>query len=414
MRRWLGTALGTVAIALLSTTAASAQTPLLVDRSLTVGAGASIATVAADAIAGAEELVVPPRLFDERGVTRRTANIAYRVLRYTLFDLPQERWIRVANHEVFGHGGRLRERFDGPIRYGVDPPPPYGRGGGVTYFEFDRPPSVHEILAVTAGGMEANATAADALSLEFVNARRIRLRESIRYLAMRLDSTSYILHTRDSPEEAGHDVSDFIQIYNELAAAAGASPLKPRTLRREVLVSLADPTLVYALVGIGRFIAAGTTESAVPMLRVGPVRYLPSARYRLVPFGTEWTVVNDMVLKRRRARVELRTGRSPGASPWGIALELPTMYQRRRWSATVLADIWRQPRLALDAEAAIERSLRSGGELRARVARSVGHIGDRGVDIAVEVGGKSRGYAPGEPLAGGPLLRVGVSVPLTP
>lgn len=56
-------------------------------------------------------------------------------------------------------------------------------------------------------------------------------------------------------------------------------------------------------------------------------------------------------------------------------------------------------------------SRRSDGERRTRAARSLGHIGDRSVAIAVEVGAKWR-IRPGELLAAGQLLRVGVIAPL--
>src|SRR5215510_2552804 len=128
---------------------------------MTVGAGATIAVAIGDMVGQAEDPIVPVRLFEERGIGRRGANIAYRFVRFTLFDLPQEQFLLVANHEIFGHGGRLRERFDGPIGYRVDAPPPYGHGGGATSFDFDREPSIHEVLAISAGGMEANTLAAD-------------------------------------------------------------------------------------------------------------------------------------------------------------------------------------------------------------------------------------------------------------
>ena len=64
------------------------------------------------------------------------------------------------NHEVFGHGARLRERFDGPIEYRIALPEPYGDGTGATSFVFDREPTPFELLAVHAGGMESTGVAA--------------------------------------------------------------------------------------------------------------------------------------------------------------------------------------------------------------------------------------------------------------
>ena len=62
------------------------NTPVLVDHSLSVGAGATLAVAAGDLVARLESEVVPDRLVEERGALRRTGNIAYRVAKLVLFD----------------------------------------------------------------------------------------------------------------------------------------------------------------------------------------------------------------------------------------------------------------------------------------------------------------------------------------
>src|SRR4029453_1574356 len=115
--------------------AAPPPTPLLIDRAMSPGAGATVTNGVARLLARAEDQFMPLRLFRDEGKLRRGTNAAYRLLKLGLFDDPQENWFRVANHEVFGHGGRLRELFDGDISYELPAPPPYGRGGGATFFD---------------------------------------------------------------------------------------------------------------------------------------------------------------------------------------------------------------------------------------------------------------------------------------
>jgi hypothetical protein len=110
--------------------AGQVASPALIDRNMTMGAGATIVATAGETLARGTDAVVPPRLFEERGLVRRSANIAYRLMKFAYFEVPQERWLMVANHEVFGHGARLRERFNGRIGYHVRVPEPYGPGGG--------------------------------------------------------------------------------------------------------------------------------------------------------------------------------------------------------------------------------------------------------------------------------------------
>src|SRR5258706_2837824 len=132
------------------------RTTILVDSDMSPDAGASATVTVGRIIASVEDRFVPLHLFDEHGRLRRATNATYRLAKLALFDDPQENWLRVANHELFGHGGRLRELFDGPVHYALPAPPPYGPGGGATYFHPHRDPSVGELLSVTGRGREGD------------------------------------------------------------------------------------------------------------------------------------------------------------------------------------------------------------------------------------------------------------------
>jgi hypothetical protein len=112
--------------------AGQGASPVVADRHMSVGAGAALMATFGEAVARAENAVVPHRLIAEGGVARRAANVTYRFGRVVFFDGPQERLVMVVNHELFGHGARVRERFDGPIAYAIGVPLPYGGGGGST------------------------------------------------------------------------------------------------------------------------------------------------------------------------------------------------------------------------------------------------------------------------------------------
>jgi hypothetical protein len=422
---------GLVAVLCGATAPAAADqsaTELLVDPQMTVAAGATIAAGVGEAVARAEDAFIPPRLFSERGIPRRAANIAYRLLKFASFDLPQEQWLMVGNHEVFGHGARLRERFDGPIRYHVDAPVPYGDGGGSTSFEFDRTPTINELLAIRAAGMEADGVAARGIAHRAFIKREMTSRDAMRYLSFELDTFGYVLSTSDESESRGHDVFGFVQDYNRLASLSGARRLTPRLLRREVLVSLANPMLGFAVYGIGRHLAVGDTRVAVPALSIAGVRYLPLFRYQLTPYGTEWSMTNELVTaasgsRLKETEVEVRLGRAPRGKPWGFGVRQCDVAAWRGWRLHLGFDVWRQPDVAamrstpstddgFDVSAA--GRLRLGGELRGRAERPIGAVwfSSAPATAIVDVGLKTRGYVPGELLRGGVVVRAGVGLPL--
>ena len=395
--------------------AAQETSAVLFDRQMSVGAGASVTAAVGEMVARAEEAFLPARLFVERGVARRTANIAYRFSKLVFFDLPQEQWLTVANHEVMGHGARLRERFDGAIRYTIDAPAPYGLGGGATFFSFDRHPTSAELLAVSTAGMEADAVAARVVADRAFTDGRLPWRTAIRYLNFELDTLYYVSGTGDvlEAESSGHDVAAFLRTYAEVAAAAGAPALTPRTLRREVLASLANPMIGIAAYAIGRYVWTGAADAAVPAFSIGGVRYLPLVRYQLTPFGTEWAVTNHLSGRRWPSRIEVRFGRAPGVRPWGIGVERRSVATVRSWRIDVGADVWRQPDVAQRVEP-LSRRLETGMLLRSRAERPllpVWFSAERATAI-LDVGVKSAGFVPGQPLGAGLVLRIGIGIPV--
>jgi len=386
---------------------------VVLDRDLTVASGASISAAIGEVVAHAEEHVVPDRLFAEEGGSRRTANVAYRIGKHVLFDAPQEYMLLVFDHELFGHGARLRERFDGPIGYQFSVPSPYGGGGASTNSVLDREPSPHEALAIHVGGMEADAVAADLVAARALSRGRMTPRDAMRYLEFELDTLSYVWSTDDEGEGPGHDVFDFLEAYNELASGVGASTLSTRTLKRQALVGLANPMLAYAAWGIGRYIATGATDVAVPMLTVAGVRYLPLFRYRLTPFGTEWAVVNELGGRVRAMRVEFRVGRALDARPWGIAVRQRELSVWREWTVGLAGAVWHQPKFAESADEPFPPPTQFGVHVRGRLERPLIPVwfSTNRATLIVDVGVKSAGFVPGEPLGGGVVARAGVGIP---
>jgi len=396
-----------------STSGAQATSPILIDRHMTVGAGATVMATFGDAVARAGDAVVPHRLFAESGVPRRTANFLFRMVKLIDVDLPQEQLLMVVNHEVFGHGARLRERFDGSISYQIGAPFPFGDGGGSTSFELTREPTTPEWLAISAAGMEVDGVTAGLIAHRAFLDGRMRSRDAIRYFGSELDTVSYVLSTGDFPEEPGHDVSDFLLTYNMAARSAGAPELTASTLRREVVVALANPMLGYALFGIGRYVWNGETDVPVPTLSIGGVRYLPYLRYRLTSFGTEWAVINELGGRIPPVQIEARVGRSLNGSPFGLGIRREGVTTLRQWRIDGGVELWRQPPFEGDSAEPLAEPLRWGTLVRGRAERPMSRawFGDTPITLIVDLAFKTQGFVAGEPLGSGIVARAGIGIP---
>jgi hypothetical protein len=387
--------------------------PILVDPGMTVGAGASVTATIAEAVAHAENALVPVRVLGEERPLSRSANIAYRWLKLVYFDLPQERWFVVVNHELFGHGGRLRERFSGPIQYRIEAPFPYGHGGGSTSFALNREPTTYELMSASVAGMEADAVSARLVAHSAFVEQRMRPRDAMRYLGFELDTFGYVLGTGDEPEEPGHDVSDFLALYNGLAMQQGTARLEARTLRREALIALANPVVVHALYAIGRHVWDGAEGIRVRAISIAGVRYLPIFRYQLTPYGTEWSVTNELAGRIRPTQIEVRVGRSAGARPWGLGVRQYELVRWGNWGLDLGVEVWAQPPVAERTPTMVTADLQLGGEVGGRAERPLPRLWfNRAASFIVDVRVKTAGFVPGEPLGRGAVMRAGVGIPL--
>lgn len=396
---WLVGAAGLAAQSPVSTQPpVSAGTLVLLDRDMSAGAGATVTNAAGRLAADVEDRFVPLQLFEERGKVRSGLNVSYRLAKLALFDQPQENWLRVANHELFGHGGRLRELFNGPIGYQLPLPPPYGRGGGATSFRYDRTATVDEVLAVGVGGMEANYLMARGLAQDAMTDGQWHYRDARRYLYAQYDTIRYILGTGDIENE-GHDVGDFRSVYNDLARTAGEKTLSARTLRRRALVSFANPMIAYSYYStFVSYVWGGHTTAPVPMIHLGDTRYLPMAHFHLTSFGTEFVIDNVFVRHGRIMDVTLGAGQTIGARTWSVGLQTTRIRSIGGWNIDGAATLWHRPEW--------------GEELQATAYREVAQRGRHALAVVVQGGWKTDGYMPGDRLHEGVIVRVGAA--LTP
>ena len=221
--------------------AASAQTSapyaVVFDQYMTPVAGAEDLVTTQHLLATLEDRWLPLKLGTERTRLSVARGALYRAGKFIALDVPQEHMLMVVAHEVFGHGARFRELGDGRIGYGFDAPIPYGSGDAYTSFSGQFPISPLAHLSVSASGIEAQHSLADALTDRAVARGRNHYREAWLYFESRLTGMTYILTASENSRE-GHDVADFLEIFED-ACKAPCSPLTRRYVQDRALLALA-------------------------------------------------------------------------------------------------------------------------------------------------------------------------------
>jgi hypothetical protein len=407
-------ALATVRVVLLAALllpgrAFAAQDQLLVFQpDMPPEAGAATLLTVQHVLASVEDWLLPASPFrEERGVPRRSAGVAYRWAKLVFIDAPQDHFFVVLAHEVYGHGSRFREFGLEERRYSFEAPPPYGEGGGRAAAVTTRPLTRAELAAIYSGGLEAHDLLNARLARQGVVRGALHYREALLYMNARLEALSYVRSTPDEDVPSGHDVANFLDTINRGCEPPACRPITPADARRRARIGLVDPLLAWSLASTLAYVALGRETLPLWMFPLpGGVRYLPAPGLMLAPYGTEWTVGNHFLREGRALHLTVRAADAGPAGAWGVGADLPEIARRGRLTVGGAAHVWRQPRaLSRTADAG-----EAGGALIVTLHAPLRHatVAGRALHVHADAGYKTAGFLPGEPLAGGPIVRLGM------
>lgn len=406
----LGAVLLGVAL-LASTSPAKGQTSrhaLVIDPYLSARAGAENLVTVQRGTYAVTDRYLKAQFFPEDTIFLKGLGTAYRAGKIILVDNLLATVAAVTQHEIFGHGARLREFGIEVSAYRIGLPWPYGRGGGYTRFPQAHQLSVMERATAVLGGVSATALMAENVRERAFLRGRTHYRESILYVKAAWNLPLYGEATSGTDESG--DIAIFRRQMNKLADAVGASRVKLGNLKRRIrVVSLLDPYQWIALYGIlGRYGLIGDASFETPHFSIGGVDFLPSVRLSLAPYGTEVLVSNLLRFGGRLLDVYGRGGTGPLGPSWGAGATL--RQPLRRWPATLEArlDLWRQPDLALGQEA-ITRTQHVGANARVHLYRQL-FSDPAPLYLRGGVGFKTEGFLPGAPLGAGPHFSFGIGL----
>jgi hypothetical protein len=335
-----------------------------------------------------------------------------------LFWDPLGYTLAVTQHEVFGHGYRIRSLGHSVAYvtgYKIGRPPPYGFGGGATQGQVNTEKmTAFEGLAVDSAGMEASAILATRVKMQWLQRGSLDPKQTTLYLYSQQDILNYVSCTQDGYYDGG-DISNYVHLLNQLYPQ---DKLTVSSLKKQTLINLLDPYTYYALLSWWEYIFHGT-EGVMPMISLGSYRYLPGARLGLTPFGPEYYLDNFFVKDQYPFHVYLRGGHHAGHTYAGIGMEHAYLWNTDSYSAGIRLDVWVQPYTDFDnpryslAALAINHGLPSvpndptlgiSGSfiLRKKLWKTGG--------LYAELGGKTAGFVPGESLEASAIARLGITL----
>lgn len=332
----------------------------------------------------------------------------------------------VVQHEVFGHGYRIRDISPAAsvTSFSIGTPPPYGSGSGATNYGITSHYTTTDEAAVSMGGVESTAILALLTKYKWLEAKKVDPRQVVLYLLGQYDLPLYIgtiqQNLKAGPEfSEGHDLISYVRAVNQTYTDGHLSTGKLRSLS---CINFADPFTYYALYAWIYYAFFGK-EAPIPMIPLWKCGYLPGLRLGLTPFGPEYFLDNFLVFHDRPFYFYCKAGSQSGNTYYGAGFYAEKIYTWSQWSLGARLDLWRQPKLLLNQgripfiDLVLEDNKTPEPPL---YPSSKQHAMHHGIGLSVigtytlsekcgleaEAGYKTSGFVPGESLFAAPIARL--------
>jgi hypothetical protein len=295
----------------------------------------------------------------------------------------------VANHEIYGHGYRLREaNIDALYKVSI--------ASGATYFsayQYDNA-HAHKRTMINLGGMEASTVLSKEIRQKWLREDSISSNYAMLYFLSAQDQTSYIRRAKTSE---GNDVEAYVR---ELNKTYGKGYMSKNKLKNYALLDYLDPFLYYSIYSA----VINDKDFSYHMFSIGGYKYLPSARVLLTPYGPEAQILNFIKYDQTVTQVNLSYGKNKIGKTYSLEVDMDNLYYEDKLSLGFNSAIWKQPELLTSNPA--QASMKFGGQL---AVKSTYNMTDT-IRLEGLLGYKTKGYKLGEALSKGVFIRLGFKV----
>lgn len=295
-------------------------------------------------------------------------------------------------HEVFGHGHRLREMKAGNISYG------FGLFHG--WADGDRTLYNQREAAFFAGGIEAADIMAHRLEMSFLDTESIKTHRAWTYFFAFGNQSAYIHLFPESMK--GHDIQSYRRNLN--AYYADSNAVSSGRMKLLGLLDYFNPFLYYSVYAIGRYIATGDNSFRYPMFKLARgFEYLPAFRLVMAPYGPEVHFLNYLRIHGFSGLVKLGYGDTLGNQSLFFSAQLNPVQVHKRVSLGGDFSFWSQPKSTFkNLPEAGKRSLGILLALKSQIELVKNFF------IQGHLGFKTAGFVPSEGIQGGVIGRAGV------
>lgn len=364
-----------------------------------------------------EEKIFPKRIGQkiESKFLRKNVNRFFRLSKGFFWDLPIASLFSISQHEIFGHGYQYRNFNYIKNSYNINMPWPYGKGGGFARrgtLESPRIRSKHEDISIYYGGAEATRLFSNTITKKWILSDSIHYKEA--FLGLRTFNSPHLamLFMKEITPESFDDFSRYLVGVNNYYGYSGLDnhKLTRNHIRKKALINFLNPFIGMSFYSvIVNYSFKGETNGKLNWIKMGRIKYLPSFRIGLTPFGDETFFESFLKKENKAARVYYRHGNPVFEKFNGFGIETIHLFN---FSKKIILDFnldgWKQPELELGGEEIRLSKKGFGGLVKINFQIRMWES-PQPVYLSGQIGYKTDGYIEGEPLSKGLILRYGIA-----
>ena len=355
----------------------------------------------------ADSLFIPKKIIKTENNFAKVINPLFRFSKLFLTNYLITDFAMTMNHERFGHGYRMLEAGGSIDEVVYNMPPPFNNEFSYISLNYPSNFTKQQEIMINLSGSETNLIATDIMR------KNILLDESFNYNY----GLAYLYGSNDMPGYTAfvtNPAADPIQYRQNINQLYGAELLTREKMRTYSFIALfTDPMNFYALKSVFYdYIIKGRHSSRVGMIKLTKrLKYLPRFRFEYTPYGPELVYQNYFKLDSKLMQFSFSHSDAALPNSWRFSANIWNLKSSDHLSFNLSGQIWNQPNIEFYQHDKLIASEGLGGQFISTVNYDISK--DQNLyGFTLQAGYKSTGYAIGEQLNKGLIIRGGLTFKL--
>ena len=355
----------------------------------------------------ADSLFIPKKIVKTENNFSKVINPIFRLSKLFLSNYLITDYAMTMNHERFGHGYRMLEAGGSIDKIVYNMPPPFTNEFSYINTTYPDNFTIQQELMYRLGGSETNLVLTDVMRKNILLDERFNYNFGLAYLYGSNDMPGYTAFVTNP-------AADPIQYRQNINRLYGAELLTREKMRTYSFIALlTDPMNFYAFKSVFYdYIIKGRHSSRIRMIKLSNrLKYLPRFRFEYTPYGPELIYQNYFKLNSKLMMFSFSHSDAALPNSWRATANIWNLKSSDNLSFNLSGQIWDQPNIEFYQNDELMVSEGFGGQFITTVNFDI--IKDKHIfGINLHAGYKSMGYAIGEQLNKGLIIRVGLTFKL--